>query len=107
LYEPGAKTCYLIGGIHKKIIDPHTFVSNLENNVTRPTDIETLSYQLSDAYPIGDKTILPVSMKSACAYLPVYWLEQAVQQRSLQKRFCLQYCFKVWGVKVCPGICIG
>ena len=49
----------------------------------QPTTIETLQYQVADAYPINDKTILPSALKSACAYLPVYWLEPAPQQKGI------------------------
>jgi hypothetical protein len=107
IYDPKEKTCYLIGGIQKDIVDPNTYANNMDKNVTRPTTVETLKYQLADTYPVSDKSILPAELKTACAYLPVYWLEPAAEKTGIQKRaICfLRYCFYSWGRRYCVYKC--
>jgi hypothetical protein len=99
VYDPRDRTCYLIGGIQKRILDPMTFNDMLAKNATTPSTVEVLQYQIADTYPINDKAILPSALKSACAYLPVYWLEPAVEPKpetkGIQKRrprFCWRVC---------------
>jgi hypothetical protein len=103
IYDPQARTCYLIGGIAKRIVDLKTYNNNMERNVTRPTTVETLQYQLADTYPVNDKAILPSPLKSQCTYLPVYWLEP--QTKDKQKRACFYICGTIWGVRICWWRC--
>jgi len=81
-YNASEKKCYIAGGIQNIISDPQTFVYMIEHNITRSGDMKRISYQLADAYPISDKSILPAAMRSACSYLPVYWLEHVIEPNS-------------------------
>jgi hypothetical protein len=110
IYDPKDRTCYLIGGIQKKISDPKSFKDNMEKNTTKLTTVETLQYQIADTYPVNDKAILPSALKSQCAHLPVYWLEPVTESnpetKSIQKRrVCWRVCVNIRGVRVCYTRC--
>jgi len=106
IYDPEVRKCFLIGGIKSKIADAKTFSDSMEKNVTKPMTIETLQYKMADTYPVNDKTILPSALKSACAHLPVYWLEPDTQQKGIQKRaVCNQICVDIKLVEICYTRC--
>jgi len=78
VYDPAAHKCYLIGGITEKFPDLHSLRQHYEQNATaKASERKIFLYVLADDYPVSDKTILPTPLRSACASLPVYWLEPA------------------------------
>ena len=52
-----------------------TCMHNIPYCLQNASAVAEYYYQMSNDYPITDKTILPYAMQSACASLPVYWLE--------------------------------
>jgi len=78
VYDPAAHKCYLIGGISEKFPDLQSLRQHYEQNATAAaSERKTYLYVVADDYPVSDKTILPPPLRSACASLPVYWLEPA------------------------------
>jgi len=97
IYDPKERKCYLLSGINKEVVDPRTYSDMLEKNTTASTPIATLNYQIADSYPVSDKSVIPSKLRSACQYLPVYWLEPAKEAKGgKQKRaYCIaRYCWR-------------
>jgi hypothetical protein len=84
IYDPTAKQCFLIAGIWSNLMDPQALSERLEKNLSKPSNIMKVNYQIADDYPVSDKSILPSSLKSPCAYLPVYWLESVQQHQGVR-----------------------
>lgn len=78
LYEEEEKSCYLVGGLTKDMVDLKAFLARLYQNSTDENSTGgELDYVTADDYPISDKSILPKPLQSPCKYLPTFWLELA------------------------------
>jgi len=76
IYDPGQRSCYLIGGIKNTFPDLLSLGEHYQQNATAPASGRKIFYySVADDYPISDKSILPSPLINACASLPTYWLE--------------------------------
>jgi len=106
IYDTKERKCNLIGGIQRTFLDPQHLQERLEMNITQPS--RTLRYKLAESYPVNDKSFLPSSLRKACAYIPVNWLEPNLEPSisGIQRRqLCIDVCVNIFGVKICYKNC--
>jgi len=97
IHDADAQRCYLIGGIPHSVPTASELKETLENG--SGSRLKPLLYRVADDYPIRDLAFLPAPLQSACAGLPLNWMEpsttetDALQapQKGLQ-RWCWRVC---------------
>jgi hypothetical protein len=87
IFESERKNCFLVGGVPASADNTATELEQAfdsQADESAPEEQQSF-YRVSDAQPISDHSLLPEALQSACAGLPLHWMEPVAAPDALSQ----------------------